>query len=81
MIDPNCLYTTQECMALCRMGEQTLCEARLAGIVTPIQVGRVDYYVGAELIDFVKRVGRRKARPNRKNRTERHFDPRSVSIP
>jgi hypothetical protein len=53
-IDATSVYTTEGCQRYAGLGRESLAEARQSGIVTPIHLGRRDYYGGDELIAWIK---------------------------
>jgi len=62
---PDELYTLEGCMEFGGLGEESICEARLSGMVTPIALGRRLYYDGAELIAWIKATGQRRPKRNK----------------
>lgn len=53
-INPECLYTSEGCMTQFGLGRESLDEARQSGIVKPIEHGRRLYWLGEELIAWLK---------------------------
>lgn len=58
MIDPRCLYLTEDCLSDCGIGEELLHRMRAAGLVVPIEFGRRLYYPGDQLKRGVLLMGR-----------------------
>lgn len=51
---PDMLYTTEGCMTEGGLGSSSLDEARQSGMVRPVEHGRRLYYLGEELIAWLK---------------------------
>lgn len=55
VILPDAMYTTEACMTQCGIGYDQLAQARRAGVVKAYGTRKQMYYLGSELIAWVKR--------------------------
>jgi hypothetical protein len=57
VLAPERVYTVEGCLRAAGLGHESLAQARRSGLVRPIVVGRRVYYLGSELVEWVKSQG------------------------
>lgn len=64
MLDPARLYNAAGLLRHAGIGHEMLRQMRTSGMVTPIDVGSIRWYSGAEVIAWMKSLGTKEAKTN-----------------
>lgn len=56
---PEAIYTKEGCLRYAGIGNDVLIQARQSGVVKPIEIGRRLYYLGSELVEWIRSQNRK----------------------